>query len=140
MHLPRLTQLLKASTYEEWQQSLGEASNLCQSRLEEDLEEFNRRKMPNEEKGVWHAADMDRLAREVDADDAFTDDQPRQTWMKVHYDSAHERYRLGNHAFAPMRFIYGLRGIGYVMWDEKRMHSDVCKATLDKAYRGEAIF
>ncbi|KAF4341121.1 hypothetical protein FBEOM_4991 [Fusarium beomiforme] len=140
LDLPRLTQLLKASTYEDWQQSLGDACDLYPSRLEEDLEEFNRGKMPNEEKAIWHAADMDRLAMEVDTDDCFTDDQPRQTWMKIHYDRANERYRLGKHSFAPMRFIYGLRGIGYVMWDEKRMKTDMCKATLDKAYRGEAIF
>ncbi|KAG7407391.1 hypothetical protein Forpe1208_v013156 [Fusarium oxysporum f. sp. rapae] len=138
--LPRLSQLLMASTYEEWQTSLGEATNPCQSRLEEDLEEFNRGKRVNEENRVWRAEDIDRLAREVDADDAFTDDQPRQTWMKVHYDQARERYRFGEHAFAPMRFIYGLRSIGYVMWDAERMKNDACKVTLDKAYRGDAVF
>ncbi|KAF5620458.1 hypothetical protein F52700_11186 [Fusarium sp. NRRL 52700] len=138
--IPRLSQLLKASTYEEWQASLGEATNPCQSRLEEDLEEFNRGRRPDREKEVWRAEDIDRLAREVDADDAFTDDQPRQTWMKVYYDHAHERYRLGEHAFAPMRFIYGLRSIGYVMWDAERMKNKVCKVTLDKAYRGDAVF
>lgn len=138
--LPRLSQLLKASTYQEWQTSLGEATNPCQSRLEDDLEEFNRGRRPNEKNGVWRAKDIDKLTREVDADDVFTDDQPRQTWMKVHYDHAHERYRLGYHAFAPMRFIYGLRGIGYVMWDAERMKNDACKVTLDKAYRGDAVF
>ncbi|RBA20406.1 hypothetical protein FPRO05_08851 [Fusarium proliferatum] len=138
--IPRLSQLLKVSTYEEWQASLGEAISPCQSRLEEDLEEFNRGRRPNEQKEVWRAEDIDRLAREVDADDAFTDDQPRQTWMKVHYDQAHERYRLGEHAFAPMRFIYGLRSIGYVMWDAERMKNEVCKVTLDKAHRGDAVF
>ncbi|KAF4956156.1 hypothetical protein FGADI_3967 [Fusarium gaditjirri] len=138
--LLRLSQLLMASTYEEWQTSLGEATNPCQSRLEEDLEEFNRGKRPNGENRAWRAEDIDRLAREVDADDAFADDQPRQTWMKVHYDHAHERYRLGDHAFAPMGFIYGLRGIGYVMWDAERMKNDACKVTLDKAYRGDTVF
>ncbi|KAF5532407.1 hypothetical protein FMEXI_12457 [Fusarium mexicanum] len=138
--IPRLSQLLTASTYEEWQASLGEAISPCQNMLEEDLEQFNRGRKPNEENEVWRAGDIDRLAREVDADDAFTDDQPRQTWMKVHYDHAHERYRLGEHAFAPMRFIYGLRSIGYVMWDADRMKNDACKVTLDKAYRGDAVF
>ncbi|KAF5989306.1 hypothetical protein FBULB1_1049 [Fusarium bulbicola] len=138
--IPRLSQLLKASTYEEWQASLGEAISPCQNMLEEDLEQFNRGRKPSEENEVWRAEDIDRLAREVDADDAFTDDQPRQTWMKVHYDHAHERYRLGEHAFAPMRFIYGLRSIGYVMWDAERMKNDACKVTLDKAYRGDAVF
>ncbi|KAF4502269.1 hypothetical protein FAGAP_1509 [Fusarium agapanthi] len=138
--IARLSQLLKASTYEEWQASLGEAISPCQSRLEEDLEQFNRGRQPNGENEVWRAEDIDRLAREVDADDAFTDDQPRQTWMEVHYDHAHERYRLGEHALAPMRFIYGLRSIGYVMWDAERMKNDACKVTLDKAYRGDAVF
>ncbi|KAG5806140.1 hypothetical protein H9Q74_009496 [Fusarium xylarioides] len=138
--IPRLSQLLKAPTYEEWHASLGEAISPCQSRLEEDLEEFNRGRRPNEQKKVWRTEDIDRLAREVDADDTFADDQPRQTWMKVHYDHAHERYRLGEHAFAPMRFIYGLRSIGYVMWDAERMKNDACKVTLDKAYRGDAVF
>ncbi|KAJ3538025.1 hypothetical protein NM208_g6080 [Fusarium decemcellulare] len=55
---------------------------------------------------------MDRLAQEVDADDGVTDDHPRQMWTKVYYDRVHERFRLGDHAFAPMRFVYGLRGIG----------------------------
>ncbi|RSL63079.1 hypothetical protein CEP54_005383 [Fusarium duplospermum] len=138
--LPRLSQLLKASTYEEWQCSLGEASNLCQSCLEEDLEEFNRGKRPSEKRGVWRVADMDRLAQEVDADDDVTDDHPRQMWTKVYYDRVHERFRLGDHAFAPMRFVYGLRGIGYVMWDGKRMEDEVCKGTVDKAYRGDTVF
>ncbi|KAF5561651.1 hypothetical protein FPHYL_6057 [Fusarium phyllophilum] len=138
--IPRLSQLLKATTYEEWQASLGEAISPCQSRLEEDLEEFNRGRRPNEQKKVWRNEDIDRLAREVDAEEAFTDDQPRQTWMKVHYDHAHERYRLGEHAFAPMRFICGLRSIGYVMWDAERMKNDACKVTLDRAYRGDAVF
>ncbi|KAL2682955.1 hypothetical protein Neosp_007416 [[Neocosmospora] mangrovei] len=138
--LPRLSQLLKSSTYEEWQCSLGEASTLCQSCLEEDLEEFNRGKRPNEKRGVWRVADMDRLAQEVDADDDVTDDHPRQMWTKVYYDRVHERFRLGDHAFAPMRFVYGLRGIGYVMWDGKRMEDEVCKGTVDKAYRGDTVF
>ncbi|KAF4464336.1 hypothetical protein FALBO_8837 [Fusarium albosuccineum] len=138
--LPRLSQLLKASTYEEWQCSLGEVSNLCQSCLEEDLEEFNRDKKPDENHGVWRVADMDRLAQEVDADDDVTDDHPRQMWTKVYYDRVHERFRLGDHAFAPMRFVYGLRGIGYVMWDGKRMEDEVCKGTVDKAYRGDPVF
>ncbi|KAJ4319554.1 hypothetical protein N0V84_006284 [Fusarium piperis] len=138
--LPRLSQLLKASTYEEWQCSLGEASNLCQSCLEEDLEEFNRGKRPSEKRGVWRVADMDRLAQEVDADDVATDDHPRQMWTKVYYDRVHERFRLGDHAFAPMRFVYGLRGIGYVMWDGKRMEDEVCKGNVDKAYRGDTVF
>ncbi|KAI8717504.1 hypothetical protein NCS52_00826400 [Fusarium sp. LHS14.1] len=138
--LPRLSQLLKSSTYEEWQCSLGEASTLCQSCLEEDLEEFNRGKRPSEKRGVWRVADMDRLAQEVDADDNATDDHPRQMWTKVYYDRVHERFRLGDHAFAPMRFVYGLRGIGYVMWDGKRMEDEVCKGTVDKAYRGDTVF
>ncbi|KAM5354235.1 hypothetical protein ACJ41O_000885 [Fusarium nematophilum] len=140
--LPRLAQLLKASTYEEWQCSLGEASNLCQSCLEEDLEEFNRGRRPSAKHGVWRVADMDRLAREVDADDGVdvADDHPRQMWTKVYYDRVHERFRLGDHAFAPMRFVYGLRGIGYVMWDGKRMEDEVCQGTVDKAYRGDPVF
>ncbi|KAM0561271.1 hypothetical protein ACHAPJ_003149 [Fusarium lateritium] len=138
--LLRLSQLLKASTYEEWQCSLGEANNLCQSCLEEDLEEFNRGKRPNEEQRVWRVADMDRLAREVDADDTANDDHPRQMWTKVYYDRVHERFRLGDHTFAPMRFVYGLRGMGYVMWDGKRMQNDACKGAVDKAYRGEDLF
>ncbi|KAF5025942.1 hypothetical protein F66182_1977 [Fusarium sp. NRRL 66182] len=136
--LPRLRRLLKASTYEEWQCSLDKAGDLCQSCLEEDLQEFNREKRPNEKQGVWHMADMDRLARKVDADDIASDDQPRQIWTRVYYDRVHERFRLGEHAFAPMRFIYGLRSVGYVMWDAKRMED--CKAVVDKAYRGESIF
>lgn len=83
---------------------------------------------------------MDRLAQEVDADDDVTDDHPRQMWTKVYYDRVHERFRLGDHAFAPMRFVYGLRGIGYVMWDGKRMEDEVCKGTVDKAYRGDTVF
>ncbi|KAF5715090.1 hypothetical protein FMUND_7003 [Fusarium mundagurra] len=138
--ITRLSQLLKASTYEEWQASLDEAISPCQSRLEEDLKESNRGRRPNEHKEVWRAEDIDRLAREVDADEAFTDDQPRQTWMKVHYDHAHGRYRLGEHAFAPMRFIFGLRRIGYVMWDAERVKNDACKVTLNKAYQGDAVF
>ncbi|KAF5987795.1 hypothetical protein FCOIX_849 [Fusarium coicis] len=140
LDITRLSQLLKASTYEEWQASLGEAISPCQNRLEEDLEEFNRGRRPNGHKEVWQAEDIERLAREVDADEAFTDDQPRQTWMKVHYDHTHERYRLGEHTFAPMRFIFGMRRIGYVMWDAERMKNDACKVTLNKAYQGDAVF
>ncbi|KAF5553866.1 hypothetical protein FNAPI_6641 [Fusarium napiforme] len=140
LDITRLSQLLKASTYEEWQASLGEAISPCQNRLEEDLEEFNRGRRPNVHEEVWRAEDIERLAREVDADEAFTDDQPRQTWMKVHYDHAHERYRLGEHTFAPMRFIFGMRGIGYVMWDTERMKNEACKVTLNKAYQGDAVF
>ncbi|KAF5585476.1 hypothetical protein FPANT_7505 [Fusarium pseudoanthophilum] len=140
LDITRLSQLLKASTYEEWQASLGEAISPCQNRLEEDLEEFNRGRRPNGQKEVWRAEDIERLASEVDADEAFTDDQPRQTWMKVHYDHTHERYRLGEHTFTPMRFIFGMRRIGYVMWDAERMKNDACKVTLNKAYQGDAVF
>ncbi|KAF5631539.1 uncharacterized protein FTJAE_7871 [Fusarium tjaetaba] len=140
LDITRLSQLLKASTYEEWQASLGEAISPCQNKLEEDLEEFNRGRKPNGHEEFWRAEDIERLAREVDTDEAFTDDQPRQTWMKVHYDHAHERYRLGEHTFAPMRFIFGMRGIGYVMWDAERMKNDACKVTLNKAYQGDAVF
>ncbi|KAF4447100.1 hypothetical protein F53441_9331 [Fusarium austroafricanum] len=95
--LPRLTKLLKASTYEEWQCSLGEVSNLCQSCLEEDLGVFNRAKRPNEKEGVWRVVDMDRLAQEVDADDVAADDHPRQMWTKVHYDKdTRDKLRAGD--------------------------------------------
>ncbi|KAF4982059.1 hypothetical protein FZEAL_2246 [Fusarium zealandicum] len=139
--LPRLISLLKASTYEEWQCSLGDATHLCQSCLEEDLEVFNRGKRTKAKHGVWRVADMDRLTKEVDADEGdVTDDHRCQMWTKVYYDQVHERFRLGYHAFSPMRFFYGLRGIGHVLWDGRRMEDEVCKGTVDKAYRGDAVF
>lgn len=88
---------------------------------------------------MWKSEEMDKLAEQVDADDE-TDDQPRKIWSKVYYDSINERFRFGMHAFSPMRFVYGLRGVGYVMWDGERMEDEVCKKTVAKAYRGEPVF
>ncbi|KAK7415146.1 hypothetical protein QQX98_006090 [Neonectria punicea] len=139
LDLPRLYKILQSSTCEEWQAALAEASNLCRSCLEEDLDAFNRGKKPDAAHGVWREEEMDKLARQVDADDA-TDDHPRRIWSKVYYDRMHGRFRFGEHAFSAMRFVYGLRGVGYVMWDGERMRDDVCKNTVAKAYRGDPIF
>ncbi|KAH6989306.1 hypothetical protein BKA56DRAFT_476798 [Ilyonectria sp. MPI-CAGE-AT-0026] len=137
--LPRLHRLLQASTCDEWQDSLSEASTLCKSCLEDDLDNFNRGKRPDAAHGIWKSEEMDKLAQQVDADDE-TDDQPRKIWSKVYYDSINERFRFGRYAFSPMRFVYGLRGVGYVMWDGERMEDEVCKKTVAKAYRGEPVF
>ena len=88
--------------------------------------------------------DMEWLAREVGVDsdsDAnnLSDDHPREMWTNFYLDQTHGRFRIGDHAFTSMRFVYGLRSVGYVMWDEARMQKDVCKVTLSKAYRGEII-
>ncbi|KAH7171438.1 hypothetical protein EDB81DRAFT_635969 [Dactylonectria macrodidyma] len=138
--LPRLQRLLQATTCEEWQSSLEEASNLCKSCLEDDLNAFNRRTRPDgAADGVWKAEEMDRLAQQVeDADE--TDDQPRKMWSKANYDGINDRFRLGAHASSPMRFVYGLRGVGYVLWDGERMDDEVCKKTIAKAFRGDPIF
>ncbi|KAG3195615.1 hypothetical protein PC129_g24790 [Phytophthora cactorum] len=114
-------------------------NNLCQSCLEEDLATFNRGKRPEAAHGIWREEDMDKLAQQVDADDA-TDDHPRSIWSKVYYDRMHGRFRFGEHAISAMRFVYGLRGIGYVIWDGQRMQDEACKRTVARAYRGEPIF
>jgi hypothetical protein len=82
--------------------------------------------------------EMDKLAQAVDADDT-TDDHPRKMWSKIHFDSVHERFRFGQQTFAPMRFIYGLRSVGYVMWDGGRMEAEASKATIARAFRGDPV-
>ncbi|KAH7163516.1 hypothetical protein B0J13DRAFT_518748 [Dactylonectria estremocensis] len=138
--LPRLHRLLQATTCEEWQSSLEEASTLCKSSLEDDLNAFNRGTRPEgAADGVWKAEEMDRLARQVEDGDE-TDDQPRKMWSKANYDGINDRFRLGAHASSPMRFVYGLRAVGYVLWDGERMDDEACKKTVAKAYRGDPIF
>ncbi|KAH7173541.1 uncharacterized protein B0J16DRAFT_350365 [Fusarium flagelliforme] len=139
--LPRLTRLLKSKTLEEWQSCLDESGNVGRSCLEEDIQEFNQRKRPSENRGIWRMEDMEQLARDVGADsdadvDNVSDDHPRKMWTKVYFDQTHGRFRLGDHVCTSMKFIYELRSVGYVMWDEARMQKDVCKVNLSKAYRG----
>lgn len=88
--------------------------------------------------------DIERLARKVGADsnsDAnnVSYDHPRELWTKVYFGQTHGRFRLGDHVCTCMRFVYGLRSAGYVMWDEARMQKDVYKVTLSKAYGEEII-
>ncbi|KAI5457107.1 hypothetical protein BGZ63DRAFT_365648 [Mariannaea sp. PMI_226] len=138
--LADLHHLFKARTCEEWQASLDGATNLCESTLEDDLVTFNRRKKTTSgNSGTWTVEEMDKLAQEVDSDENSTDDHPRRMWSKIYYDSVHERFRFGAHAWAPMRFVYGLRSVGYVMWDQGRMEDEATKATIARAYRGEPV-
>lgn len=143
--LVELDKLFRAETCEAWHLSQTTAQSLRESTLEADLFAFNRhQKPPRSDDGVWRASEMDELAASsgVDADEAQrsdVDDHPRRIWSKIHFDSARERFRFGAQAFAPMRFIYGLRSVGYVMWDGGRMEGEASKATIARAFRGEPV-
>lgn len=133
LHLPHLNQLLKASTLEEWQTSLSLASSLNPSNLPQDLEDFNRSK--RHKTGIWRIENMDLLSRNEAADE-----HPRRMWARAHYDKAQHRFRIGEHSHAPMRFVPGLRALGYVMWDGERMEDEVCGGRVDRTFRGDLAF